>query len=294
MLPRGDGAGELATLILRVLRGGRRRRRRAHRSHGRAHGRAHRPLIRFGGRGRGVRPANAGVARGRRPEEGEPNRSLAPRGCAVRTVDSHRSPLLGCVFGRTTCPPLWRSRARSRLALVLGDAQPMERISAVPRKFPAPCWFGRRYPPAGPMRGDVGFDDEPFTSRGHPLTGKTARTLLVMVAVLAVPYATPKLRSFRVARLPWQAETATVEAPALAPPAAAPTAGEQALPASENTPTVNNALPAEAHTALPEIDPAIRALLAEVEDRERPRARRLLRAPRAYGAPGARRGHAHP
>jgi lysophospholipase L1-like esterase len=119
------------------------------------------------------------------------------------------------------------------------------------------------------MRGDVGFDDEALRGRGHPLTGKTARTLLVMVAVLAVPYATPKLRSFRVARLPWQAETATVEAPpAPAPPAAPPTAGEQALPASENTPTVNNALPAESHTALPEIEPAIRAALhaVDVED----------------------------
>ena len=36
------------------------------------------------------------------------------------------------------------------------------------------------------------------------------------------------------------------------------------LPASENTPTVNNALPAESHAALPEIDPSIRAALRAV------------------------------
>src|ERR1019366_8340894 len=72
-------------------------------------------------------------------------------------------------------------------------------------------------------------------------------------------------KCLRVARLPWEAETIAVEppAPATAPPPP-PTAGEQALPASENTPTVNNALPAESHAPLPELEPAIRAALRTV------------------------------
>ena len=103
-----------------------------------------------------------------------------------------------------------------------------------------------------------------MTEGEHPLTGKTARAILVMVAVLAVPYATPRLKALRVARLPWEAETVLVEPSPPEAPAAPPSAGEQMLPASENTPTVNNALPAESHAALPEIDPSIRAALRAV------------------------------
>jgi lysophospholipase L1-like esterase len=114
----------------------------------------------------------------------------------------------------------------------------------------------------------VGSGEEHLTEgngREHTLTGKTARALVVMLGVLAIPYVTPKLKFFRVARLPWEAETIAVEppAPATAPPPP-PTAGEQALPASENTPTVNNALPAESHAPLPELEPAIRAALRTV------------------------------
>ena len=69
------------------------------------------------------------------------------------------------------------------------------------------------------------------------------------------------------------------------------------LPASENTPTVNNALPIESPS-----DPArdrrhrARRRCADVPDRgpERPRARRVLRAPRAHRSPRGRRRHAHP
>jgi lysophospholipase L1-like esterase len=106
----------------------------------------------------------------------------------------------------------------------------------------------------------VSVGEEPLAGRGHPLTGKTARALFVMVAVLAIPYATPKLKSLRVARMPWEPEP-TVEAPPAPPPPPPATTGEQALPASENEATVNNALPAESHAALPDLEPSIRAAL---------------------------------
>jgi len=103
----------------------------------------------------------------------------------------------------------------------------------------------------------------------HPLAGKTARTLLVMLAVLAIPYASPKLRALRVVPAPWdhafaaEDEQSGAEArAATAPPAAS--SGEQALPASENTPTVNNALPAESASTLPDIDPDVRPTLRTV------------------------------
>jgi lysophospholipase L1-like esterase len=113
-----------------------------------------------------------------------------------------------------------------------------------------------------------------------PLLGKTSRTLLVMVAVLAVPYATPRLRALRIVPAPWErlrpaddvagetwlesldgAERARA---ASAPPA--PSVGEQALPASENMATVNNALPSQATPVveLPDIDPEVRATLRTV------------------------------
>ncbi len=106
----------------------------------------------------------------------------------------------------------------------------------------------------------------------HPLLGKTGRTLLVMLAVLAVPYASPRLRALRVVPAPWDSAAAAEDegqGPAPAP-STAPPAGEQALPASQNTPTVNNALPAEAAPArevtgsLPDIDPDVKATLKTV------------------------------
>ena len=79
----------------------------------------------------------------------------------------------------------------------------------------------------------------------HPLFGKTSAALGVMLALLAVPYATPKLARFRVARMPWDPKTEvaaesevvrTVAAPA-------PTQGEAKLEASKNEGTVTNSLP---------------------------------------------------
>jgi lysophospholipase L1-like esterase len=100
----------------------------------------------------------------------------------------------------------------------------------------------------------------------HPLLGKTTRALLVMIAALAVPYTIPKLRPLRIARLPWETAAPTDEVLLASelPQPAAPVSGEQALPASENTPTINNALPSESHTTLPEIDSAVRGTLREV------------------------------
>ncbi len=102
----------------------------------------------------------------------------------------------------------------------------------------------------------------------HPLLGKTARTLLVMVGALALPYTTPRLRALRVLPTPWEASSTpdvtsvAAEQAASAPPE--PSAGEQALPASENTPTVNNALPSQASVTLPEIAPELERTLSRV------------------------------
>jgi lysophospholipase L1-like esterase len=117
-------------------------------------------------------------------------------------------------------------------------------------------------------------------SEAHPLLGKTTRTLLVMVTALALPYASPALRNLRIVRLPWQ-RTALEEDPPDGTPTAcggpvdtcgvqaatvagAPTVGEQALPASENNGTIDNALPAESTATLPEIAPEVRATLHPV------------------------------
>jgi lysophospholipase L1-like esterase len=100
----------------------------------------------------------------------------------------------------------------------------------------------------------------------HPLLGKPGLTLLVAALALALPYTTPTLRSLRVVRAPWEQSPPDDESPALHPrPAPTPTAGEQRLPPAENTPTINNALPSQAETVLPDIEPTIRATLHETD-----------------------------
>jgi lysophospholipase L1-like esterase len=103
-------------------------------------------------------------------------------------------------------------------------------------------------------------------NEANPLLGKTTRAVLVMLAVLAVPYTSPRLRWLRVAPAPWDRTAAPDETPAAASTAsAAPVAtGEQTLPASENVATVNNALPAESSPTLPDIDPDVRSTLHTV------------------------------
>jgi lysophospholipase L1-like esterase len=107
----------------------------------------------------------------------------------------------------------------------------------------------------------------------HPLLGKTSCTLAVMAAALAIPYASPRLRALRVVPLPGDQRSEGDGAEAMAatmsgrvPPGVA--SGEQALPASENTPTINNALPTESAAPLPDLDPDLRATLraAAIED----------------------------
>lgn len=102
-------------------------------------------------------------------------------------------------------------------------------------------------------------------NEANPLLSKTTRALLVMLAVLAVPYTSPRLRSLRVARAPWDRPAPEeAQTPASTASAAPVATGEQALPASENLATVNNALPAQSSTTLPDIDPDVRATLRTV------------------------------
>jgi lysophospholipase L1-like esterase len=93
--------------------------------------------------------------------------------------------------------------------------------------------------------------------------GKTARALAVMAAALAVPYASPKLARWRVVAVPWEreAEIAAPPEPEAHAASVAPVVGEQALPASDNLATINNALPDEPRGALPDLDPQVRAVL---------------------------------
>lgn len=80
----------------------------------------------------------------------------------------------------------------------------------------------------------------------HPLLGKTTKTIAIMLGLLAVPYLSPRLTKFRLAKAPWDhavEEVAPVEEKA-SPPALAQ--GETALKASENEGTITNALPDQA------------------------------------------------
>jgi lysophospholipase L1-like esterase len=63
-----------------------------------------------------------------------------------------------------------------------------------------------------------------------------------MLALLAVPYLSPRLERYRIARAPWDT---SVEAVAVAAPTSAPhlTQGETTLKASQNEATITNALP---------------------------------------------------
>jgi len=71
---------------------------------------------------------------------------------------------------------------------------------------------------------------------------KAARAIAVMVVVLAIPYASPKLRKLRVVHAPWDRaeEYAVPEARVVPPPVA--TVGEAKLEKTENAATVTNSL----------------------------------------------------
>lgn len=101
----------------------------------------------------------------------------------------------------------------------------------------------------------------------HALTNKTSRTLLVMLAALAIPFASPKLAALRVIRISRMQPREPAGAPESergAEPATSAEVGEQALPSSENTPTINNSLSASSDSSLPDIDPRVRAALREI------------------------------
>ncbi|MGH7438898.1 MAG: hypothetical protein ACRENE_24695, partial [Polyangiaceae bacterium] len=65
---------------------------------------------------------------------------------------------------------------------------------------------------------DTGAPGASSSPRGDsPLPGKTAQTLLVMVAALAVPYLSPRLRALRVVEAPWDRTVAVEDGPPAAP-----------------------------------------------------------------------------
>ncbi len=93
-----------------------------------------------------------------------------------------------------------------------------------------------------------------------------------MTAALAVPYASPRWSRWRVIALPWGAGEIASDAAGGDEGAGAgesagaatllPVAtGEQALPASENMATINNALPEDPRPELADVDPEVRARL---------------------------------
>src|SRR5687767_15124585 len=88
----------------------------------------------------------------------------------------------------------------------------------------------------------------------NPLGGKTTMAIATMLAVLAVPYRSPRLSRFRVAHAPWDKTEAkddtpkTTDAPVL-------TQGETQLKASQNVATVTNALPDDSASKAKELDP---------------------------------------
>jgi hypothetical protein len=77
-----------------------------------------------------------------------------------------------------------------------------------------------------------------------PFLGKTARAIAIMGMLLAVPYASPRLRALRVAEAPWDRD-APADTAVAGPHAPSETLaiGEATLSASRNEATVTNALP---------------------------------------------------
>jgi lysophospholipase L1-like esterase len=105
--------------------------------------------------------------------------------------------------------------------------------------------------------------DTPKAPGRHPLLGKTSATLGVMLLILAVPYAHPRLRRLRVARAPW--DHTEVLATESAVPKPDLVVGEAKLSAATNEATVSNALPEE-HRALDAVELAKGVGSLAVED----------------------------
>ncbi len=79
----------------------------------------------------------------------------------------------------------------------------------------------------------------------HPLGGKTSIAVGVMLAILAVPYLSPRLERLRVARAPWEKNISPDPTAVALAPTSVPvlTQGETKVKASENQATITNALP---------------------------------------------------
>jgi lysophospholipase L1-like esterase len=95
------------------------------------------------------------------------------------------------------------------------------------------------------MRGGSRSRASYVTQLSSPLAGKTSIAVGVMLTLLAIPYLSPGLARFRVARAPWDHSLTADVANAAATPTSAPqlTQGETTLKASKNEATVTNALP---------------------------------------------------
>jgi lysophospholipase L1-like esterase len=109
----------------------------------------------------------------------------------------------------------------------------------------------------------------------HPLLGKTTLAIASMLALLAIPYASPRLKGMRVTHAPWEpaepAEPAEGAENLGDPKAPAPqpafVVGDQSLKATANEGTVTNALPedqahARANDPREALDPSVLAKLA--------------------------------
>jgi lysophospholipase L1-like esterase len=94
----------------------------------------------------------------------------------------------------------------------------------------------------------------------HPLAGKTTGTLVVMLGLLGVPYASSSLSALRVSPAPWDAAHDRGRIGRAASPSPAPTVGEQVLGPTSNEATISNALPEETPSA--PIDSAVLAKTA--------------------------------
>jgi lysophospholipase L1-like esterase len=104
--------------------------------------------------------------------------------------------------------------------------------------------------------GPLPLSPAPAAPPRHPLLGKAPRALAVMLLLLAIPYASPHLRQFRIVTAPWDRtspEGATAEADetqAAPAPTPAPSEGEVVIGATENRGSVTNALPTAAAPAV--------------------------------------------
>ena len=121
----------------------------------------------------------------------------------------------------------------------------------------------RRQPPEGDYAGVVRFychyprwpTETPLSKPlSHPLLTKTPLALGTMLFVLGVPYASPRLASFRVTKAPWDHAARAPVAAVTDVPRPIATVGEQKLAATENEATVTNALPAEKRAAAVDVD----------------------------------------